>query len=413
MAQTVRVGAIQTQRRAISYKASTVEDALKEVRANLDELIALAERAAGMGCDIVAFPEDTLGTLEWEAGHWDEVTDFLRAAEQEMLTYFGEVATRHGMYIICCNDCVEKDRVYNTAVLLGRDGREMGRYHKVQLPLTEQARARGTHFPVFEAPDIGTIGMCICYDMMFPETTRALALAGAEIVFHLTMGGASLVSSDASLAAFKTRAAENYLYVVVAFRNGGSLIINPKGEIPCRRRSRTRRHRLGRYRPLGGPGSRGRPRGITSDFRARLFRERVPSAYGILLDEHPPILEKLKHISVLSTEQAAALCAEGLTIGADAFYEAEHWLAEGKVGQAKRRFEELAEHFGPSGLEELHGIGLKPSRSSRAHVETLDRALNRTIRGRLKRGWSRVLRSFRCSAMLECQGTRALCEDAF
>ncbi len=86
--------------------------------------------------------------------------------------------------------------------------------------------------------------------------------------------------------------------------------------------------------------------GITTDFRARLFRERVPGAYGILMDEHPPILDKLRDISVPSHEEAAALCAEGLTTGADAFYEAERWLSEGKIEDARRRFEELSRHFG-------------------------------------------------------------------
>src|SRR5690348_6250280 len=231
MTKTIRVAAVQARRRTIPYKVRTAEEALKQVQANLDELTALAQRAAEQGCQIIAFPEDTLGTLEWEAGHWEEVADLLRPAEQTMLACFGDVAAKHGVYLICCNDCIEQDDVYNTAILLGRDGREIGRYRKVQPTLAEQARKRGQSFPVFELPGIGTIGLCICYDMVFPETTRALALNGADLVFHLTMGGASLAGADASLAAFKTRAAENFIYVVVAFRGGSSMVLSPKGEI--------------------------------------------------------------------------------------------------------------------------------------------------------------------------------------
>jgi predicted amidohydrolase len=340
------VAAIQAKQRTISYKVDTAEEAMKQVRDGLDELTVLAERAAERGCHIIAFPEDTLGTLEWESGHWDEVAELLRPAEQEMLTRFGEVAARHGMHIICCNDCVEDDLVYNTAILLGRNGQEIGRYRKVQPPLAEQARARGRDFPVFEAPGIGTVGLCICYDMMFPETTRALALAGADIVFHLTMGGASLASSDASLAAFKTRAADNYIYLVVAFRSGGSMIISPKGEILAEGAQEPDAIVTADIDPTGGREAGDAFGGITVDFRARLFRERVPGAYGILMEEHPPILEKLQDIPVPSPEEAAALFAEGLTTGADAFDEADRWLSEGKVKEAKRRFEELAEHFG-------------------------------------------------------------------
>ncbi len=346
MTKPTRVAAIQTKLRTIPYKVATVREALERVRDNLDELTALAERAAEMGCQIIAFPEDTLGTLEWEAGHWDESVELLASAQQEMLARFGQVAARHGVYVICCNDCVEDGLVYNTAILLGRDGREIGRYHKVNLPLHESLRTPGTHFPVFELPDIGTIGMCICYDMVFPETTRALALAGADMVFHLTMGGASMAGSDTSLAAFRTRAADNFIYVVVAFRNGGSMIISPKGEILADGGREPDAIVTADIDLTSGRDAGDALGGITTDFRARLFRERVPGAYRILMDEHPPILDKLRDVSVPSPEEAAALCAEGLTTGADAFYEAERWLSQGKIEEARRRFEELSRHFG-------------------------------------------------------------------
>jgi len=346
MPQTVRVAAIQAKRRTIPHRVGTADEALRSVRANLAELGALAERAAERGCHIIAFPEDTLGTLEWEAAHWEEVAELLRPAEQEMLARFGEVAAKRGIHLICCNDCVEDGKVYNTAILLGRDGGEIGRYHKVQLPLAEQSRARGTGFPVFEAPGIGTVGTCICYDMLFPETTRALALAGADVVFHLTMGGAAMAGPEVSRAAFRTRAAENFIYVVVAFRGGGSLVISPKGEILADGGQEPDAIVAADIDPAGGRDAGDALGGVTSDFRARLFRERVPSAYGILMSERPPILQKLKDVSVPSPEEAAALCAEGLTSGADAFCEADRWLAEGRVEDARRRFGELAEHFG-------------------------------------------------------------------
>ena len=60
--------------------------------------------------------------------------------------------------------------------------------------------------------------MLICYDMVFPEATRCLALAGADVVFHPTLGGAAFGDDDISLAAFRTRAVDNFLYLVVAMR---------------------------------------------------------------------------------------------------------------------------------------------------------------------------------------------------
>jgi predicted amidohydrolase len=182
MSSTVRVGAIQTKRRSIRY-TTPFKAALDQVRENLDILVGLAEKAKEQSCDIIGYPEDTLGTLEWTSRHVDETIDFLRAAQLEMLDRLGAAAGRLGIPIICCNDWVEDEGdIYNTAILLGPDGNEIGRYQKVQPTISEQSRKRGSGFPVFEVPGIGTLGLCICYDMLFPKTTRALALAGADLM---------------------------------------------------------------------------------------------------------------------------------------------------------------------------------------------------------------------------------------
>src|SRR5262249_19888455 len=155
------------------------------------------------GCDALALPEDTLGLLKWETAHPEQLTEVLPAAVARMLDRLGRAAAQHRMYLVVCNDTVEPDgTTHNTAFLLGRDGRAVGRYHKVNLPLQEQARAGGKRFPVFDTPDLGGVGMLICYDMVFPETTRCLALAGADLVFVPTMGGAAIGDGDISLAAF-------------------------------------------------------------------------------------------------------------------------------------------------------------------------------------------------------------------
>jgi len=343
---TIRVGAIQAAGHLISYREESAARALDQVREHVAHLVDLVDRAADRGCAIAALPEDCLGTLEWEAGHWEQAGDLLRPAEEEMLSRLGEAAARRGIYLVCCNDCAEAGNVYNTAILLDRNGREIGRYRKVHPTLGESLRVRGTSFPVFDLPGIGTVGLCICYDIMFPETTRALALAGADIVFHSTLGGASLASSEASLAAFRTRAVENYVYLVVAFRGGGSMIVNPHGEIVAEGRREPDAIVTADIDPASGRTAGDALGGETVDFRARLFRERNPAAYGVLLEEHPPVLDKLRHVAVPSVGEAAALFAEAMTTGADAFYEAERWLEEGLAARAGERFTELAEHFG-------------------------------------------------------------------
>src|SRR5438128_7972140 len=135
------------------------------------------------------------------------------------------------MYLVCCIDgLVANGDRRNTAFFLGRDGKEIGRYNKVQ-PTIHEGPKRGDRFPVFSTADLGGVGLLICYDMVFPEAARCLALAGADIIFHPTLGGAAIGDDDISRAAFRTRAVENFVYLVVSQRDAGAVIISPQGKI--------------------------------------------------------------------------------------------------------------------------------------------------------------------------------------
>ena len=121
---------------------------------------------------------------------------------------------------------VERDGpdLFNTAVLLDRDGRIAGTYRKVQLPFEELSLgiAPGDSFPVF-ATDFGTVGMLICHDASFPEAARELALKGAEMILMPIWGGRETL--------VRARAVETGLYVVTSGYSYPSEIISPIGEI--------------------------------------------------------------------------------------------------------------------------------------------------------------------------------------
>jgi hypothetical protein len=160
------------------------------------------------------------------------------------------------------------------------------------------------------------------------------------------MGGASMAKGDASLAAFRTRAADNFLYLVVAFRGGGSMIVGPQGEILADGGREPDAIVTAEVDLSGGREAGDALGGTVTDFRARLFGERVPSAYGILTESAPPGMTRLAHIDVPNGKSAAALSAEGMTTGADEFYEADRLRADGKTEDARRRFEGLSARFG-------------------------------------------------------------------
>jgi predicted amidohydrolase len=116
------------------------------------------------------------------------------------------------------------DRIYNTAVLLDRNGNIAGKYHKAQLPLAEASAgiAPGDSVPVFDT-DFGKVALLICHDLSFPEPAREAALQGAELLLVPFWGGrASLV---------RARAIENGVYVAASGYDYASEVVDPLGTV--------------------------------------------------------------------------------------------------------------------------------------------------------------------------------------
>ena len=73
-------------------------------------------------------------------------------------------------------------RIHNTALVLAPDGELVATYRKVFPWQPHEACAPGDGFVTFDIPEIGRIGLAICYDGSFPETFRQLAWMGAELI---------------------------------------------------------------------------------------------------------------------------------------------------------------------------------------------------------------------------------------
>jgi predicted amidohydrolase len=345
----MRIGTAQPRSRLIDYRLGCSE-ALVQVERSLAELEEIVHRAGDEGCDVLALPEDTLGLGHWEAGHAAALEEVLPAAVARMLERLGRAAAAHGMYLVCCNDTVEPGgALHNTAFFLGRDGREIGRYHKVNQPIHKLHKQRGDHFPVFQTPDLGGVGLLICYDMVFPEATRCLALGGADLIFHLTLGGAAIGDGEISRAAFRTRAVENFVYLVVSQRGSGSMILSPHGEILVEAQ-KPDGIAIAEIDPHGGREG-GDAMNWQPDMRARLFRERSPAAYGILTDPCPPVLAKVPE--TMSVEEAVRIAEQTLTVGEGRFKEAEALLSEGRTEEARLAFERLCAEFPQSWIDRV------------------------------------------------------------
>lgn len=139
-------------------------------------------------------------------------------------TFLGRLAKKHNMYIIAGLYEREGHVVYNSSVLIGKDGSLVGKYRKVFLPQEEIAAGLtpGNSFPVFDT-DYGKIGMMICWDAQFPEAARKLALNGAEIIFFPVWGGNTTL--------VKARAIENQVFIVSSSYDMESGIFDKKGDL--------------------------------------------------------------------------------------------------------------------------------------------------------------------------------------
>jgi len=186
---------------------------------NLRQFASLIEDAAKQNADIVCLPEG-ITIVGTELG-------YVSASEPvpgPTTNFLGEIARKHGMYIIA--GMLEKDgeTVYNAAVLIDRSGEVAGVYHKVSLPREEinGGVTPGDVLPVFDT-DFGKIGMMICWDVTFPEPARALAFQGAEVIFLPIWGG--------HLTLAKARALENQVYLVSSTYDMKSAVFDLEGEI--------------------------------------------------------------------------------------------------------------------------------------------------------------------------------------
>ena len=127
--------------------------------------------------------------------------------------------------------------LFNSIVIVDADGRELGVYRKSHIPDGPGYSEKyyfspgDTGFKVWDTA-FGCIGVGICWDQWFPECARAMAIAGAEILFYPTAIGsepanASLDSKDHWQTVMRGHAGANLMPVVASNRIGTETIGSP------------------------------------------------------------------------------------------------------------------------------------------------------------------------------------------
>ncbi len=147
--------------------------------ANRARTLEVIAQAFGDGANLIVLPEMIVPGYCLDAAG---LADIAEPIDGPSVVAWTELAAQHNGYV--AGGFCERNReaLYNTAVLVGPNGLLL-HYRKLHLFDREkeifQPGDRG--LPIVETT-IGTIGICVCYDLRFVEVVRALALRGAEII---------------------------------------------------------------------------------------------------------------------------------------------------------------------------------------------------------------------------------------
>ncbi len=209
------------------------------IQDNLEKMQRRLQEAVGQGAKLVVFPECAVTGYCCETR--PEACTLADPIPGPIVDQMAAAAAKHDCYVVFGMLEQEGADLYNASVLLGPNGL-IGVYRKTHLPslgvdkLTTPGKER---YRCFDAPPM-RIGMNICYDVAFPEASRALALDGADLIVLPTNWppGAELMAEHV----INTRALENHIYYAAVNRVGvergfefigRSRICDPHGNTLC------------------------------------------------------------------------------------------------------------------------------------------------------------------------------------
>lgn len=215
------------------------EPAFGERERNIGEALDLL---AGESADVWVLPEFFATGYQFRSA--SEVDALAEAVPAGPTTdALAAYCREHGCHIVAGLPESSEGRVYNAAVLVGPDG-FISCYRKIHLFGEESLYFEPGDRP-FSVADTGDarIGIMICFDHLFPESARSLALLGADVIAHPS----NLILPDLAQRTMAVRALENGLFAATANRvgeearsettlryTGQSQIISPRGEILAR-----------------------------------------------------------------------------------------------------------------------------------------------------------------------------------
>jgi deaminated glutathione amidase len=233
-----------------SYLAAAIQmTSLPDLDKNLNQAEEFIEQAVRRGAELVGLPENFafLGNEEDKTAQAEHIATqtekFLKTTAQKF-----QVTLVGGGFPVPVGT---EGKAYNTALLISPNGKELSRYEKahlfdVDLPDGNTYRESSTVMAglklpdVYHSPELGGIGLSVCYDVRFPELYRHLSKLGADVLF-VPAAFTAYTGKDHWQVLLQARAIENTCYAIApaqtgthyAMRqtHGHAMIIDPWGAI--------------------------------------------------------------------------------------------------------------------------------------------------------------------------------------
>lgn len=125
-----------------------------------------------------------------------------------------------------------KGEIYNTMPVFSPDGQLVESYRKIFPWRPFEPFTSGSEFKIFEIPNIGKVGLAICYDLWFPEIARQLTYMGAEVIIYPMQ--TSTIDREQELILAKATSIQNQVFTISInaaepVGTGRSIIVDPEG----------------------------------------------------------------------------------------------------------------------------------------------------------------------------------------
>lgn len=181
------------------------------------------DNLSGIEADIIVLPE-----LAFSGYYFEDRNELKTLAEDvsnsPTVNTLSRFCKNNNLHIATGFAELEGNKIYNSALLIG-PSRLIATYRKLHLFNTEKEYFDPGNIPLTSIKVKGAnIGLMICYDWVFPEVARSLAIQGVEIICHPS----NLVLSYCQKTMI-SRCIENGVYAITANRTGTE--VRPRGEL--------------------------------------------------------------------------------------------------------------------------------------------------------------------------------------